>query len=85
MPKILGVLETSLYVNNLKKSVEIFQRLFGFKNLGSGKRMAALRICENQVLLLFKRGGSVKPTKTSYGTIPAKDGEGPSPPDIWSL
>lgn len=76
MPRILGVLETSLYVNDLKKSVEFYQQLFGFKNLGSGKRMATLRICENQVLLLFKRGGSVKPTKTSYGTIPPTDGAG---------
>ncbi|MCH9031041.1 MAG: VOC family protein [candidate division Zixibacteria bacterium] len=76
MPRILGVLETSLYVNDLKKSVEFYQQLFGFKNLGSGKRMAALRICENQVLLLFKRGGSVKPTNTSFGTIPPTDGEG---------
>lgn len=50
--------------------------MFGFKDLGSGKRLAALRICENQVLLLFKLGGSVEPSKTSYGIIPPTDGEG---------
>ncbi len=76
MLKIIGVLETSLYVCDLKQSIDFYQQMFGFKDLGSGERLAALRICENQVLLLFKRGGSVEPSKTSYGIIPPTDGEG---------
>jgi len=69
MPRIIGILETALYVSVLTKSIEFYERLFGFSNLGSSKRMAALRIAENQVLLLFKKGGSIN-------VIPPTDGDG---------
>lgn len=76
MLRIIGILETALYVSELTKSIEFYERLFGFSNLGSSKRMATLRIAENQVLLLFKKGGSVKASETSYGIIPPSDGDG---------
>jgi len=76
MPRIIGILETALYVSELTKSIDFYERLFGFKNLGSNKRMATLRVAENQVLLLFKKGGSVIASETSYGIIPPSDGDG---------
>jgi catechol 2,3-dioxygenase-like lactoylglutathione lyase family enzyme len=38
--------------------------------------MCALAITSDQVLLLFRKGGSVKSTVTSYGTIPSTDADG---------
>lgn len=76
MPRIIGILETALYVSELTKSIDFYEQLFGFTNLGSSKRMATLRIAENQVLLLFKKGGSVRDSETSYGIIPPTDGDG---------
>ena len=40
------------------------------------QRMAALHVNDDQVLLLFKRGASVEPTVTPFGTIPPTDGGG---------
>ncbi|MFQ5674706.1 MAG: VOC family protein, partial [bacterium] len=39
-------------------------------------RLTALRIDEDQVLLIFKKGASVKPTVKPFGTIPPTDGDG---------
>ncbi len=38
--------------------------------------MCALTITGDQVLLLFKKGGSAQATVTPYGTIPPTDGDG---------
>lgn len=76
MPQVLGVLETALYVDDLARSIEFYQRVLGFQVLSSGSRMASLRIAENQVLLLFKKGASVVATETVFGRIPPTDGDG---------
>jgi catechol 2,3-dioxygenase-like lactoylglutathione lyase family enzyme len=38
--------------------------------------MCALAVTSDQVLLLFRKGGSEKPTVTPYGSIPSTDGGG---------
>ena len=38
--------------------------------------MCALSVTADQVLLLFRKGGSIRATATPYGTIPPTDGEG---------
>lgn len=76
-PRIGCVLETALYVADLDRSAAFYQRVLGF-SLASEPidRMCALSITADQVLLLFRKGGSVRATVTPYGTIPPTDGDG---------
>jgi catechol 2,3-dioxygenase-like lactoylglutathione lyase family enzyme len=61
-PSVSGVFETSLYVSDLPRSVGFYRDLFGFPVIGSepkpDDRLAALKVGERQVLLLFRQGAS---------------------------
>jgi catechol 2,3-dioxygenase-like lactoylglutathione lyase family enzyme len=58
-PKTQGLLESSLYVNDVAASARFYERIFGFKIISDfGERGCALQAGERQVLLLFKKGGS---------------------------
>ena len=61
MPQVTGILETSLYVDDLDKSTKFFADLFGFQVMVGDARIRALRVKDGQVLLLFKRGASLSP------------------------
>jgi catechol 2,3-dioxygenase-like lactoylglutathione lyase family enzyme len=58
IPKLNGILETSLYVEDLQRSVAFYQSLFGFDVILSIERLCALSIEGRQVLLLFRKGAS---------------------------
>jgi catechol 2,3-dioxygenase-like lactoylglutathione lyase family enzyme len=58
IPPITGVLETSLYVEDIDRSVRFYQDLFGFESVFAGPRLTALAVPGRQVLLLFKKGAS---------------------------
>jgi len=76
-PRIGSVLETALYVADLDRSVAFYQRVLGLPLASEPRdRMCALSITANQVLLLFRKGGSVRTAVTPYGTIPPHDGDG---------
>ena len=76
-PRVGPVLETALYVADLDRSVAFYKRVLGFPPASEpNSTMRALRITASQVLLLFRKGGSVEATVTSYGTIPPTDGDG---------
>jgi catechol-2,3-dioxygenase len=58
-PKSDGILESSLYVDDVGVSAQFFQKIFGFSVISDfGERGCALKAGERQVLLLFKKGGS---------------------------
>ncbi len=76
MPSVAGVLETSLYVDDLRRATEFYKALFGFEVYISDQRISILLVPDRQVLLLFKKGGSVQPAETPGGTIPPTDGDG---------
>jgi catechol 2,3-dioxygenase-like lactoylglutathione lyase family enzyme len=76
VPELTGVLETSLYVDDLERSRTFYTSLFEFEVLASDHRMCALDVSGRQVLLLFKKGASEKPSETSGGTIPPHDADG---------
>jgi catechol 2,3-dioxygenase-like lactoylglutathione lyase family enzyme len=69
-PKTQGLLESSLYVSDVARSTDFYQRIFGFQVISDfGGRGRALEASKEQVLLLFKKGASQ--------TIrPAHDGDG---------
>ncbi|HSC45936.1 MAG TPA: VOC family protein [Candidatus Acidoferrum sp.] len=59
IPKLNGILESSLYVSDLPRSVRFYQELFGFRVISDfGERGCAMQVAANQVLLLFKKGAS---------------------------
>src|SRR4029077_7650981 len=58
-PKTNGVLESSLYVSDLPRSVRFYQETFGFSVISEfGERGCAMQAGTRQVLLLFKKGAS---------------------------
>ena len=75
MPSVSSVLETSLYVDDLERSTNFYQRLFGFRVLTSDDRLTALNVASRQVLLLFQKDktGAIP---TDGGLIPAHHGKG---------
>ena len=58
-PKTAGLLESSLYVSDLARSIRFYKEIFGFPLIKDfGERGCALQAGEHQVLLLFKKGAS---------------------------
>ena len=58
-PKSDGILESSLYVSDVPRSVRFYQETFGFRVISAfGERGCAMQAGTRQVLLLFKRGAS---------------------------
>lgn len=58
-PKIDGILESSLYVSDLRRSVRFYEEIFGFPVISEfGERGCAMNAAPRQVLLLFKKGAS---------------------------
>jgi catechol 2,3-dioxygenase-like lactoylglutathione lyase family enzyme len=77
MPTPTHIAETALYVDDLDRAVRFYTTLFGCEALRRDDRFCPVRINADQVLLLFRRGGSLQPAETPGGTIPAHDGHGP--------
>lgn len=75
--KVTGITESSLYVEDLEKSVKFYERLLEAQQLvHEPGRFCALRIAPGQVLLLFLRGSSTQPSDLGFGTIIGHDGSG---------
>ena len=76
MPSVGRVLETSLYVAEVSRSLLFYQRIFGFEPMVSDDRFGALNVSGQQVLLLFRKGGTTEPITIPGGVIPPHDGSG---------
>ena len=75
-PRVSGILETALYVDDPDRSSAFYERVFGFEPFLREERMVGLGVPGGQILLLFRRGGSVQPSPAPGGVIPAHDGGG---------
>jgi catechol 2,3-dioxygenase-like lactoylglutathione lyase family enzyme len=69
-PRLGGILETSLYVEDLDRARAFYQRLFGLEVFYQDNRMCALGVAPSQVLLLFRRGTTERPAPVPGGFIP---------------
>ena len=76
MPRITGVLETCLYVEDVARSARFYESLFGFPRLQSDDRLCAFAVGGHDVLILFLRGATREPVRLSGGLIPPHDGSG---------
>jgi catechol 2,3-dioxygenase-like lactoylglutathione lyase family enzyme len=58
-PNTEGILESSLYVADVARSAQFYEKIFGFRVISDfGERGCAMNAGDRQVLLLFKKGGS---------------------------
>lgn len=76
MPQVNGILETAIYVADLARSGDWYERVFGFRELMADDRMRAYDVNGQNVLLLFRVGGSVSGEQTPGGFIPPHDAQG---------
>jgi catechol 2,3-dioxygenase-like lactoylglutathione lyase family enzyme len=78
IPAIDGTVESILYVDDLARAVAFYRDVLGFKPMtGDGARFQSFQSGATQVLLLFKRGGTLEPARVPGGVIPPHDGSGP--------
>ena len=75
-PRITGLLESALYVADVKRSVAFYTSLLELEPLVVEETFAALQVAGKQVLLIFKHGAATEATTTESGTIPSHDGSG---------
>jgi catechol 2,3-dioxygenase-like lactoylglutathione lyase family enzyme len=76
-PKIVGVLETALYVDDLDRAAGFYEDVLGLKPINKDQRFAGYGAGPRSVLLLFKRGSTLETVHMPGGTIPPHDGQGP--------
>lgn len=69
MPRLNGILESSLYVDDPERSAKFYREVFGFTAFASGERLVAMQITYKQILLLFKKGlSALLPTAAHDGS-----------------
>jgi catechol 2,3-dioxygenase-like lactoylglutathione lyase family enzyme len=76
MPRITGVLETCIHVQDIARSAHFYESLFGFRRLAFDERFCAFDIAGRDVLILFRLGGSLEPVTLPGGVIPPHGGSG---------
>lgn len=77
-PAISGVVETILYCDDLPRAIAFYRDVVGLEPMiGDPARFQSFRVIDGQVLLLFKRGGTLQATPVPGGVIPPHDGGGP--------
>ncbi len=77
MPDLLGVLETSLYVEEFERACPFYEQVLGLNSIYRDQRLCAYDVGGRGVLLLFLRGRSFETVQLPGGTIPPHDGHGP--------
>lgn len=70
MPTVNGILETALYAEDLPGAVDFYRRAFGFPTLRGDDRFHAFAVPGPSVLLIFKKGETLKPVEFEGGVIP---------------
>ena len=76
-PRLRGVLETALYVDDLGRAARFYEHILGLTPLTSDARFRAYDVGGRSVLLLFQRGATLTTVELPGGTIPPHDGHGP--------
>jgi catechol 2,3-dioxygenase-like lactoylglutathione lyase family enzyme len=73
---ITGLLETSLYVDDMARAVSFYEQVLDLRCMMHGERLCAFDAGRQGVLLLFKRGATIEDTQTPSGIVPGHDGNG---------
>lgn len=76
-PTFNGVLETALIVEDVARATRFYHELFGLEVMVQSERLASLHVKPAQVLLLFRRGGTLGDIRLPGGVVPGgMDAEG---------
>jgi catechol 2,3-dioxygenase-like lactoylglutathione lyase family enzyme len=75
-PSIDGLLETSVYARDLKRTAAFYRYLFGFRTLVDSPRLVAFDVAARSVLLVFQTGSTEDDVVDERGTIPGHYGRG---------
>ena len=70
LPKLRGVKETALYVDDMPRARAFYCDLLRLPVLVEDARLCALDVNGNHVLLLFLRGTSTTDVHLPFGVIP---------------
>ena len=77
MPSLRGILERSLYVEDLARSAAFWEGVIGLNRLvPADNRFVAYDAGDHSVLLLFAKGATLETVHMPGGTIPPHDGAG---------
>ncbi|MFQ3786675.1 VOC family protein [Halomonas sp. A29] len=78
MPKLNGVLETALYVDDMDRARVFFEGVMGLEPFNADHRFTAYDAGAGSVLLLFLQGETLETVvlPNDMGTIPPHDGKG---------
>jgi len=74
MPKIAGLLESALYVDDMELAVDVFERVLELSIVLRGARLTAFDAGGAGVLLLFARGRSTGDMTSPGGIVPGHGG-----------
>jgi catechol 2,3-dioxygenase-like lactoylglutathione lyase family enzyme len=77
MPRITGLLETALYVEDLARAKAFYAEDLQLAVMLDTPRLVALDAGSHGVLLLFRHGASRDDMPTHGGVVPGHDGAGP--------
>jgi catechol 2,3-dioxygenase-like lactoylglutathione lyase family enzyme len=77
VPKLSGVIETALYVDDLDRARAFYEDVLELAPLTSDSRFLAYDVGGRSVLLLFHRGSTLETVRLPGGTIPPHHGNGP--------
>lgn len=67
-PQSDGILESSLYVDDVERAARFYEKIFGFRVISDfGERGCAMQAGNRQVLLLFQKDGSREIQTPHYG------------------
>jgi len=77
VPKVTGILETGLDVDDLGRSVDFYHRILGFEIIERSERLCAFSVAGRDVLILFQREESAKAVEIAGGKIPPHGSTGP--------
>ncbi len=75
MPRLKGILETSLYTDDMHRARAFYEGVLGLQPMFSDERLTAYAI-EWSVLLLFRKGTTEQPVRLKDGGIPGHGGTG---------
>ncbi len=77
MPRLNGILETAIYVDDLERARRFYEDVLELKPVFSDGRLTAYDAGGGSILLVFERGASIETAMLPSGVIPGHDGAGP--------
>ncbi|MEP3429688.1 MAG: VOC family protein [Roseibium sp.] len=75
-PPIDGILETSIYVDDMEAAHVFYSDTLGLKRMVAGERLYAYDVGPAQTLLVFHRGYTGEDVQTPGGVVPGHDTNG---------